>query len=61
MTAKTLTEPKPGVWVYDFGQNFSGVEQLRVAGPAGTTVRMRFAEVLNPTARSTPTTCAPPK
>ncbi len=48
LEAKSLTEPKPGVWVYDFGQNFSGVEQLRVAGPAGTNVRMRFAEVLNP-------------
>jgi alpha-L-rhamnosidase len=47
-TARAMTEPKPGVYVYDFGQNFSGVEQIRVEGPAGTTVRMRFAEVLNP-------------
>ncbi|MGB6827421.1 MAG: family 78 glycoside hydrolase catalytic domain, partial [Terracidiphilus sp.] len=48
MTAKKLTEPKPGVWVYDFGQNFSGVEQVSVTGPAGTEIRLRFAEVLNP-------------
>jgi alpha-L-rhamnosidase len=34
-----MTEPKPGVYVYDFGQNFSGVERLRVQGPAGTDVR----------------------
>jgi alpha-L-rhamnosidase len=47
MTAKKLTEPKPGVWVYDFGQNFSGVEQVSVSGPAGTDFRLRFAEVLN--------------
>ena len=45
--AKSMTEPKPGVYVYDFGQNFSGVERLRVSGPAGTDVRLRFAEVLN--------------
>ncbi|MGA7339677.1 MAG: family 78 glycoside hydrolase catalytic domain [Terracidiphilus sp.] len=47
MAAKSISEPKPGVYVYDFGQNMSGVEQIRVHGPAGTTVRMRFAEVLN--------------
>jgi alpha-L-rhamnosidase len=46
--AKSLTEPKPGVYIYDFGQNFSGVERVRVQGPAGTDVRLRFAEVLNP-------------
>ncbi len=48
ISAKSLTQPKPGVYVYDFGQNFAGVERLRVAGPAGTNVRLRFAEVLNP-------------
>ena len=48
LEAKSLTEPKPGVWVYDFGQNFSGIEELRVHGPVTADVRMRFAEVLNP-------------
>jgi alpha-L-rhamnosidase len=49
LQAKSLTEPKPGVWVYDFGQNFSGVERLRAYGPGGAfTARLRFAEVLNP-------------
>jgi alpha-L-rhamnosidase len=47
LTSKTMTEPKPGVYVYDFGQNFSGVEHLSVRGPAGTDVRVRFAEILN--------------
>ena len=42
-----MNEPKPGVFVYDMGQNFSGVERLRVEGPAGTDVRLRFAEILN--------------
>lgn len=40
----TLDEPRPGVYVYDFGQNVAGWPRLRVHGPAGTTVRMRTAE-----------------
>lgn len=43
---KSVTCPKEGVWVYDFGQNFSGWCRLTVSGPAGTKVRMRHAEVL---------------
>ncbi|WP_329062398.1 family 78 glycoside hydrolase catalytic domain [Amycolatopsis sp. NBC_01480] len=43
-----ITQPKPGVWVLDMGQNFSGWNRLSVTGPAGTTVTMRHAEVLNP-------------
>ncbi len=48
LKAVALTQPKPGVWVYDFGQNFSGVETLDLHGGAKAEVRMRFAEVLNP-------------
>ncbi|MFZ0746908.1 MAG: family 78 glycoside hydrolase catalytic domain [Terracidiphilus sp.] len=47
LTAVSLKEPKPGVYVYDFGQNQAGVERVRVQGRAGTRVRLRFAEVLN--------------
>jgi alpha-L-rhamnosidase len=47
LTAKTVTEPQPGVWVYDFGQNFSGVEHLVLSGSAGTTVRVRTGEIVN--------------
>jgi alpha-L-rhamnosidase len=47
LTAKSMTEPRPGVYIYDFGQNFSGVEQLRVHGPEGTDVQLRFAEIVN--------------
>jgi alpha-L-rhamnosidase len=41
-----MTNPRPGVYVYDLGQNFSGWARLRVSGPRGTAVRMRFAELL---------------
>jgi alpha-L-rhamnosidase len=47
VAAKSVTEPKPGVYVYDFGQNLAGVEKVRVHGPAGTDVRVRFAEIVN--------------
>lgn len=39
-----LTQPKPGVYVYDFGQNIAGWERLHAKGAAGATVRMRTAE-----------------
>jgi alpha-L-rhamnosidase len=47
LTALSVKEPKPDVYVYDFGQNQAGVERVRVEGPAGTTIRLRFAEILN--------------
>ena len=40
-----MTEPKPGVYIYDFGQNLAGVERLRVSGPAGTDVQVRSGEI----------------
>jgi alpha-L-rhamnosidase len=43
-----LTEPRPGVFVYDMGQNMVGWCRLTVRGPAGTTVQMRHAETLQP-------------
>ena len=42
-----ITQPKPGVWVADLGQNFAGWDRLRVRGPAGTKVTLRHAEILN--------------
>jgi len=41
-----MTCPKPGVHVYDMGQNFSGWVQLRVRGQPGTAVKLRFAELI---------------
>jgi alpha-L-rhamnosidase len=48
MTAKKITEPKPGVYVYDFGQNMSAIPRLHVHGAVGDDIQLRFAEVLNP-------------
>ncbi|MDF6022788.1 alpha-L-rhamnosidase [Streptomyces sp. JH34] len=48
LTAREVTQPEPGVFVFDLGQNMVGTARLTVSGPAGTTVRLRHAEVLNP-------------
>ena len=47
LTPKAMTEPAPGVYIFDMGQNFSGVERLQLKGPAGTDVRVRTGEILN--------------
>jgi alpha-L-rhamnosidase len=43
-----MTEPGPGVFIYDLGQNLVGRCRLTVDGEAGTTVRLRHAEMLEP-------------
>ncbi|MBV9268824.1 MAG: family 78 glycoside hydrolase catalytic domain [Acidobacteriaceae bacterium] len=40
--------PPAGSYVFDMGQNMVGWVALRVKGQRGTTVRLRFAEILNP-------------
>ncbi|MFG1605983.1 family 78 glycoside hydrolase catalytic domain [Actinoplanes sp. NPDC049265] len=47
LTPRAITQPKPGVYVLDLGQNFTGWDRLRVRGPAGTRVTVRHAEILN--------------
>ncbi|MFC2125059.1 family 78 glycoside hydrolase catalytic domain [Bacteroidota bacterium] len=45
--AKSITEVKPGIYVFDFGVNMVGYERLTVKGPEGTRIEMRFAELLH--------------
>jgi len=47
MPAKTVREHKPGVFIFDLGQNISGVIRLKVKGKAGDKVTIRYAEVLH--------------
>ena len=42
----TRTEPSPGVFVYDGGQNLSGWATVRVRAPAGTAVEIFYSEIL---------------
>ncbi len=48
LAPRKMTNPEPGVYVYDFGQNFAGWAKLRVEGPRGTRVEMRFSELIYP-------------
>jgi alpha-L-rhamnosidase len=43
-----ITEPRPGVYVADMGQVFSGWTRLRVHAQAGTRITMQHGEILNP-------------
>ena len=38
-----LSNPKPGVFLYDFGQLFGGWIRMRVNGPAGTEVTIKYS------------------
>jgi alpha-L-rhamnosidase len=48
LRARSVSEPAPGRFVFDFGQNFAGWARVRARGIAGQTITLRFAELLNP-------------
>ena len=41
-----ITEPKRGIYVFDLGQNIAGWVRIKVSGPAGTKVVLKYAERL---------------
>lgn len=43
--AVSMTQPEPGVYLYDFGQNFAGWVHLTVEGKEGETVSVHYAEL----------------
>ena len=47
-TPVKVTHPKPGVTVYDLGQNFAGWPAIAVTGPAGAKVKLVSGELLHP-------------
>ncbi len=42
-----VTETAGGGFLFDFGQNFSGVVRLKARGPAGTRIQLEFGEMLH--------------
>jgi alpha-L-rhamnosidase len=48
LNPKSVIPLANGVYIFDMGQNMVGWATLKVKGAAGTRVRMRFAEILNP-------------
>ncbi|WP_116810910.1 family 78 glycoside hydrolase catalytic domain [Steroidobacter cummioxidans] len=43
---KTITQPTPGVYVFEFGQNFAGWCRIKVKGDRGTRIELQSAEWL---------------
>jgi len=48
LPAVKITTPREGAQIIDFGQNFSGWVRLKTTAPAGTLIRLRFGEMLQP-------------
>jgi alpha-L-rhamnosidase len=46
-----ITSPTNGVYIFNLGQNFAGVVRFKVKGPAGTTIQLRYGEMLHPDGR----------
>lgn len=42
-----IFSPSPSKYIFDFGQNIAGWARLRVQGPPGTTVVLRYGELLD--------------
>jgi alpha-L-rhamnosidase len=45
-TSQSITNPKPGLYVADLGQNFAGWPKIRVSGAAGSQIVLTCAELL---------------
>jgi alpha-L-rhamnosidase len=46
--AKKIIETRSGVYLVDFGQNLAGHVRLKVSGPAGSKITMRYSERVKP-------------
>jgi alpha-L-rhamnosidase len=46
-TGRLIREPRPGVWVYDLGQNCAIMPRITVSGSEGQTVKITPGELLN--------------
>ena len=47
LATRHITNPRPGVYVYDLGQNFAGWPAITVSGPGGARIRLTPGELLN--------------
>lgn len=51
LPAKSVKEFKPGVFIFDLGQNIAGNIRLKVTAKPGQTFTLRFGEMLHPDGR----------
>lgn len=48
LTAKSMRQPQPGVYIYDLEQNIAGVPKIRLHGRPGQVIRFRYGEIVYP-------------
>ena len=48
LKAVSVSEPQPGVFVYDMGQNMVGVPRIRLKGEEGQEITFRYGEMIYP-------------
>lgn len=48
LTAKSVTQPREGLYIYDMEQEMAGVPVIKLHGAAGTEVIIRYGEMLYP-------------
>ena len=46
-----ITEPEKGKYIFNLGTNIAGVARLKIRGKAGTTIQLRYGEMLHPDGR----------
>jgi len=46
--ALSATEPRPGIHIYDMGQNMAGVPRIKLKGAPGQLITLRYCEILYP-------------
>jgi alpha-L-rhamnosidase len=51
IATQEITSPTNGVYIFNLGQNFAGIVRLKVKGPAGTVIQLRYGEMLHPDGR----------
>lgn len=48
LSARSVSEPRKGLYIYDLGQEMAGVPRIRFCGKAGEVATVRYAEMLYP-------------
>lgn len=51
LPAKKVTKREEGIFSFDLGQNFAGVIRMKVKGPKGHRITIRYGEMLHPDGR----------
>ncbi len=54
--AVAVTSPAKGIYIVDFGTNFTGVPEIRLNVPAGKRIALRYGEILHPNGTLNPMT-----